>query len=187
MTLPRRHFLHLAASAAALPAVSRIAWAQVYPSRPISFYASPASPASLAAVQRKPALLGCHAPAGARNGPRLVPSASACVNAEWRKLHLRIVFVKRAHEHADAPHAVALLRARRQRPRRRAPEPCNELPPPHPSSPEAALSIAYRSWGCMSGLEAEVRRSFFCSARGGLWPILLQKSFCTADQKFSGL
>ena len=30
-----------------------------------------------------------------------------------------IVFVE-LHDHADAPHAVALLRARRQRPRRRA-------------------------------------------------------------------
>jgi tripartite-type tricarboxylate transporter receptor subunit TctC len=36
MKLPRRRqFLHLAASAAALPAVSRIAWAQAYPSRPV--------------------------------------------------------------------------------------------------------------------------------------------------------
>src|SRR5499427_8803961 len=35
MKLPRRTFLHLAASAAALPAVSRIASAQTYPSRPV--------------------------------------------------------------------------------------------------------------------------------------------------------
>jgi len=35
MTLPRRRFLHLAAGAVALPAVSRIAWAQAYPSRPV--------------------------------------------------------------------------------------------------------------------------------------------------------
>ena len=35
MKLPRRHFLHLAASAAALPAVSRIARAQTYPARPV--------------------------------------------------------------------------------------------------------------------------------------------------------
>jgi tripartite-type tricarboxylate transporter receptor subunit TctC len=34
MKLPRRNFLHLAASAAALSAVSRIAWAQAYPTRP---------------------------------------------------------------------------------------------------------------------------------------------------------
>ncbi len=35
MKLPRRRFLHLAAGAAALPAVSRIARAQAYPTRPI--------------------------------------------------------------------------------------------------------------------------------------------------------
>jgi len=35
MKLPRRTLLHLAAGAAALPAVSRIAWAQGYPSRPV--------------------------------------------------------------------------------------------------------------------------------------------------------
>ena len=35
MKLPRRTFLHLAAGAAALPAVSRAAWAQAYPSRPV--------------------------------------------------------------------------------------------------------------------------------------------------------
>jgi tripartite-type tricarboxylate transporter receptor subunit TctC len=35
MTLPRRNFLHLAAGVAALPAVSRIAWAQTYPTRPV--------------------------------------------------------------------------------------------------------------------------------------------------------
>src|SRR6516164_8292133 len=33
--LGRRNFLHLAAGAAALPAVSRFAWAQAYPSRPV--------------------------------------------------------------------------------------------------------------------------------------------------------
>src|SRR6266699_3689158 len=33
--LGRRQFLHLAAGAAALPAVTRIAWAQAYPSRPV--------------------------------------------------------------------------------------------------------------------------------------------------------
>jgi tripartite-type tricarboxylate transporter receptor subunit TctC len=35
MKLPRRNFLHLAAGAAALPAFSRNAWAQAYPTRPI--------------------------------------------------------------------------------------------------------------------------------------------------------
>jgi tripartite-type tricarboxylate transporter receptor subunit TctC len=37
MKLPRRNFLHSAAGAAALPAVSRIARAQAYPSRPVRF------------------------------------------------------------------------------------------------------------------------------------------------------
>jgi tripartite-type tricarboxylate transporter receptor subunit TctC len=37
MKLPRRQFLHLAASAAALPVMSRIARAQAYPSRPVRF------------------------------------------------------------------------------------------------------------------------------------------------------
>jgi hypothetical protein len=35
MKLPRRPFLHLAAGAAALPAVPRIAFAQAYPTRPV--------------------------------------------------------------------------------------------------------------------------------------------------------
>ncbi len=35
MKLPRRKFLHLAAGAAALPAASRFAWAQAYPTRPV--------------------------------------------------------------------------------------------------------------------------------------------------------
>ena len=35
MKLPRRQFLHLAAGAAALPAISRGAWAQAYPTRPV--------------------------------------------------------------------------------------------------------------------------------------------------------
>lgn len=35
MKLPRRTFLHLTAGAAALPAASRIAWAETYPTRPV--------------------------------------------------------------------------------------------------------------------------------------------------------
>jgi tripartite-type tricarboxylate transporter receptor subunit TctC len=35
MKLPRRQFLHLAACAAALPGMSRLAWAQTYPARPV--------------------------------------------------------------------------------------------------------------------------------------------------------
>src|SRR3984893_11683850 len=35
MKLSRHRFLHLAVGAAALPAVSRLAWAQAYPTRPV--------------------------------------------------------------------------------------------------------------------------------------------------------
>src|SRR5262249_18265556 len=35
MELPRRQFLRLASGTAALPAVSRFAWAQAYPTRPV--------------------------------------------------------------------------------------------------------------------------------------------------------
>jgi hypothetical protein len=45
-------------------------------------------------------------------------------------LLLKIVFVSE-HEHADPPHAVALLRPRHHRPRHSAPEPCDELPTVH--------------------------------------------------------
>jgi tripartite-type tricarboxylate transporter receptor subunit TctC len=36
MKLPRRQFLHLAAGAAVVPAVSRNTWAQAYPTRPVT-------------------------------------------------------------------------------------------------------------------------------------------------------
>src|SRR3974390_3182375 len=35
MKLPRRTFLHLAAGAAALPTIARMAWAQAYPARSV--------------------------------------------------------------------------------------------------------------------------------------------------------
>ena len=35
MKLPRRRFLHLAGGAAVVPAASRFAWAQAYPTRPV--------------------------------------------------------------------------------------------------------------------------------------------------------
>jgi tripartite-type tricarboxylate transporter receptor subunit TctC len=40
MKLPRRRFLYQVAGAAALPAVSRLAWAQAYPARPVRYIVS---------------------------------------------------------------------------------------------------------------------------------------------------
>src|SRR5262245_40787960 len=52
MKLPRRQFLHLAAGAAALPAVSRIARAEVYPSRPVRIVAGFAAGGAVDIVAR---------------------------------------------------------------------------------------------------------------------------------------
>src|SRR5262245_4274510 len=49
MKLPRRNFLHLAAGAVALPAVSRLAWAQDYPTRPVRLIV-PFAPAGMTVI-----------------------------------------------------------------------------------------------------------------------------------------
>jgi hypothetical protein len=58
MKLPRRKFLHLAAGAAALPTVSRIARAQAYPSRPVRWIV-PFGPAGATDMRRAPAAQLC--------------------------------------------------------------------------------------------------------------------------------
>ena len=52
MKLPRRTFLHLAAGAAALPEVLRIAWAQAYPTRPVRVVVGQAAGSGSDAVAR---------------------------------------------------------------------------------------------------------------------------------------
>ena len=56
MKLPRRQFLHLAAGAAALPAVSRFAWAQAYPTRPVRLIVPVAPDRSVAVGTARPAI-----------------------------------------------------------------------------------------------------------------------------------
>ena len=69
MKLPRRKFLHLAAGAAALPAVSRVAWAQSYPSRPVRIIVT--------------------FPRAARNRHRRTPDRSMAVGAAGTAGHRR--------------------------------------------------------------------------------------------------
>ena len=63
MELVRRKFLHLAARTAALPAISSIAWAQAYPTRPIAMVVpysagGPADSVARILVERMKASLG---------------------------------------------------------------------------------------------------------------------------------
>src|SRR5580698_5042248 len=50
--VPRRRFLHLAAGAVALPAISRDAWSQAYPARPVRIVVGLAAGGSVDIVTR---------------------------------------------------------------------------------------------------------------------------------------
>ena len=81
--------------------------------------------------------------------PSVQPNCcSPCRNAAMRACPFRIVR-GRGHEHADAPHPLGLLRARRERPRRRrAAEQRDELAPSHVEhgGPLPGASADHISW-----------------------------------------
>jgi hypothetical protein len=80
MKLPRRQFLHLAASAAALPAILRVAWAQAYPTRPVRLIA-PFAPADAA-------FHSINSSARSRNDSGIA-SPSALADKNWQRARCR--------------------------------------------------------------------------------------------------
>ena len=104
MKLPRRNFLHLAAGAAALPAVSRVAWAQAYPSRPVRL---------IVAVRRRAAWSTCRA----SDRPMAVGAARPAIHhrepgGRWRQYRHR---GGRARSRRMATRCCKSLRARVER------------------------------------------------------------------------
>src|SRR5262245_63944211 len=74
----------------------------------------------------------------------------------------------RAHEHADAPHPLALLRACRQRPRRRAAQQRDERAPPHVGhwASSSALPVC-RTLNLLQGGRKILGPDLNCSESGG--------------------
>ena len=98
-------------------------------------------------------------PQVAADGPtRLLQSLQEC-----RDVGLRLGLVRaREHEHTDAPYALGLLRARRERPRRRrAAEQRDELAPPHVLPQPEDRTLPHRCRECRvvhhSKVAADVR------------------------------
>ena len=77
MKLPRRTFLHLAAGAAALSALSCIAKAQSYPSRPVRIIVATGTPAlsrrAMTRRERPPCAVGTEAKSCSELGAEEVP------------------------------------------------------------------------------------------------------------------
>ena len=91
--------------------------------------------ANLGGIGRCPAGVDPHV---APCGPAQLPQALQ--ERPDQGLKIRIVR-SRGYDHADAPHALALLRARRERPRRRRPtDERYELPAPHSITSSARAS-----------------------------------------------
>ena len=74
------------------------------------------------------------------------------------------------HEHADAPHPLGLLRARRQRPRCRAAEQTEKFAPLHLSNPRHLTNETIAAWkarewlpACCWGVTADVRFGSFAT------------------------
>src|SRR5262249_4023140 len=89
-------------------------------------------------------------------GPQAIldPQIAALAPAQFQQplqerrepnLHVRIVRSSR-HEHADAPHLIALLRARRERPRGRTAHQRDELAPFHSITSSAMASSLSGTW-----------------------------------------
>jgi hypothetical protein len=118
MNPPRRQFLHLATGAAALPAVSRFAWAQTYPVRPVRLIVGfTPGPTDIAArliaqwlserlgqpfiIENRPGA-GSNIATECRHAPRAVSRrwASTCGPPRWPSAaHVRhAVYGNRAHQ-----------------------------------------------------------------------------------------
>ena len=119
MKLPRRTFLHLAAGAAALPAISRMSWAQAFPARPVRIIVKfPAGQAtdtiarlmgqSLSERLGQPFVIENRTGAGGNIGAESVVRAAPdgyTLLLGWPIMGIGACFARAANGHAAAPPA----------------------------------------------------------------------------------